>query len=398
MNFPGTVGLEGTVDFPGIVDALLAWYDRHARRLPWRDDPSPYHVLVSEFMLQQTQVATVIPYYERFIARFPTFAALAAASEDEVLRLWEGLGYYRRARNLWRLAQAVVSDYGGELPRDVAALRQLPGVGEYTAGAVASIAYGQAVPAVDGNGRRVLARWLHVTDPVDRVEGRRAIEAGAYALVRHVPPGRAGDFTQAVMELGALVCLPRAPRCDGCPVAGRCLAFQEGDAEALPVRQSRAAPPPEVDLAALLVVHDPSAVPKGAGGAGQEGPRVLLVRRPEDGLLGGMWALPTAEKGGVPLPLSEALDLFAEEGVTAAPFHQVVHTFSHRRWRLRGFAAVLTEEVDEHRWAVGLLTRMGWRADTDFRWAGGAERKALAVPRPFRRLLQRWEALERTPR
>lgn len=384
------------MDFAGIVHALLSWYDGHARRLPWRDVPSPYNVIVSEFMLQQTQVAAVIPYYERFIARFPDFAALAGASEDEVLRLWEGLGYYRRARNLWRLAQAVMTDYGGQLPHDVEQLRELPGVGEYTAGAVASIAYGQAVPAVDGNGRRVLARWLHVTDPVDRALGRRAVEEGARALVRRVPPGRAGDFTQAVMELGALVCTPRAPQCSACPVNHLCLAFRRGDAERLPVRHARPAPPPTVDVAALLVVQWAPRL----GGRDEEGggeARILLARRPEHGLLGGMWALPTAEEAGEPVPLEDAITLFAESGLAVSPFHQVTHTFTHRRWRLHAFAAALPGDVDGERWAQQLLGGLGWQSGASVCWAGEQERKNLAVPRPFRKLLQRWEEAEGRP-
>ena len=199
-------------DIPGFRRALLGHFDRSRRALPWRSERTPYRVMVSEFMLQQTRVETVIPYYERWLRRFPGWEALADAGEDEVLRAWTGLGYYRRARNLHRAARVVRERFGGELPKEPAALKRLPGVGEYTAGAVASIAFGRAVPAVDGNVRRVLCRILDVAAPT---AGRLREEAA-----RLVDPGRPGDFNEALMELGATVCTPRAPGCGGCPVRG----------------------------------------------------------------------------------------------------------------------------------------------------------------------------------
>jgi len=217
----------------GLARPLLAWYDRARRDLPWRRAPSPYKTLVSEFMLQQTVVATVVPYFERFVARFPDAAALAAATEDEVTAAWSGLGYYARARNLHRAARAVVERHGGALPRTEAELRELPGVGPYTAAAVASIAFGARTFALDGNGARVTARLWGVRDSIDRPATREALRARGLG---EVPAARAGDFNQAVMELGATICTPRAPRCDVCPLARRCRAHATGAAARLPVR------------------------------------------------------------------------------------------------------------------------------------------------------------------
>jgi A/G-specific adenine glycosylase len=248
--------------------ALLAHYDREARDLPWRRDDDPYRVLVSEIMLQQTRVETVLGYYDRWLDRFPTLDALADADEEEVLKAWEGLGYYRRARNLHRAAQVVREERAGEFPTGVADLRALPGVGEYTAGAVASIAFGEAVPAVDGNVRRVLARMYDVPSPT-----ARWLRETAAAWVDERRPG---DWNQALMELGATICTPRGPRCDRCPVARWCRALEAGTVADRPAPpKKRVVPTARIVLA---VVHD--------------GDRVLLERRPDDGLLGGLWAFP----------------------------------------------------------------------------------------------------------
>ena len=214
--------------------ALLAFYDRQRRDLPWRRLPSPYRTLVSELMLQQTVVATVIPYFERFVARFPDLAALAAASEAEVLALWSGLGYYARGRNLHRVAQVVMREHGGRLPEDEEALRALPGIGPYTAAAIAAIAFDVPTLALDGNVARVLARLFAEREPIDRPAVRESLRERGRALV---PRERAGDFAQALMELGATVCVPSSePRCRICPVAGRCRARRERIAAQLPAR------------------------------------------------------------------------------------------------------------------------------------------------------------------
>lgn len=248
-----------------ISDALVAWFERDARDLPWRRTGDPYAIWVSEIMLQQTQVQTVIPYYERFMARFPTIAALAEAPEEEVIRAWAGLGYYSRARNLQRGAREVLARYGGRVPEDPAALLALPGVGRYTAGAIASIAYNIPAPILDGNVIRVLCRLFALRGDPKRAPLVGQLWELAEAMI---PPGRAARFNPAMMELGATVCTPRAPACDRCPVAFACRARALGCPEAFP--ETAKAPPSEAVPMAAGVVWS------GTGEAG--GRRVLLCR------------------------------------------------------------------------------------------------------------------------
>jgi A/G-specific adenine glycosylase len=251
--------------------ALLEHYDRYQRRLPWRGETDPYRILVSEVMLQQTRVETVLGYYEPWLRRFPDLESLASADPDEIIEAWEGLGYYRRARNLHRAARLVRERPDGALPSTYAELKELPGLGEYTAGAVASIAFGEVVPAADGNVRRVLSRLFDEPDPKPAW-----LRDTAAALV---DPARPGDWNQALMELGATICTPRGPRCARCPVADRCRARAAGTQEERPAPAPRRAPRRAVF--AVAVVH--------------RGGRVLLERRPPDGLLGGMWSFPEVE-------------------------------------------------------------------------------------------------------
>lgn len=253
--------------------ALLGHYDRARRDLPWRGEADPYRILVSEVMLQQTRVETVTGRYGPWLERFPDLDSLAEANEDEVLKAWEGLGYYRRARNLHRTARLVRERPEGDLPSSYAELRDLPGLGDYTAGAVASIAFGEVVPAADGNVRRVLSRLFD--EPSPKPKWLRTTAAGLVDLKRP------GDWNQALMELGATVCTPRAPRCDECPVAGWCAALAAGTVHERPGRAERREP--RRAMFALAVLH--------ANG------RVLLERRPEGCLLGGMWAFPEVEVG-----------------------------------------------------------------------------------------------------
>ena len=198
-----------------LAECLLDWYGRNARHLPWREYPNPYNVWISEVMLQQTRVETVLPYFQRWMEHFPSITALAEAPLEEVLSIWEGLGYYSRARNLQRAAQIVVSEHGGQLPAEPAELRKLPGIGRYIAGAIASIAFGQDEPALDGNIRRVLARAFDVSAPARSPQGERRLWKLA---ADHLPTGRAGDYNQALMDLGATICTPRAPDCPRCPL------------------------------------------------------------------------------------------------------------------------------------------------------------------------------------
>ena len=272
--------------------------------------------MVSEFMLQQTRVETVGPYYGRWLGRFPDWSTLAAAPLDDVLLEWKGLGYYSRARNLHRTARVVRDRYGGELPADPAALRTLPGVGEYTAGAVASIAFGKPVPAVDGNVRRVLARLLDIAEPTPTRLRREA--------ARLLDPDRPGDHNEAMMELGATICTPRAPRCEACPVAAWCSALAAGTVAERPARPGRR-PVPRVDYATVVAI-DPAG-------------RVLLVRRPEKGLLAGMWEFPSVEVGHAPAstpadPTPAALHNLASLGLSGdsvARLPSVRHAFTHLR-------------------------------------------------------------------
>lgn len=293
----------------GLPRALLRWYAARRRDLPWRRTQDPYRVWVSEVMLQQTRAEVVVPYYRRFLRAFPTVDALAAARLEEVLRRWAGLGYYARARNLHRAAREIVRR--GAFPATSRELRELPGVGPYTAAAVASIAFGEDVVAVDGNVARVGLRLLGLRAAARDSRARRAVEAALRAVV---PRGRAGDFNQALMDLGATVCVPKRPRCEGCPVRSFCRAHQDGTAPSIPLANTRTPKPARRFMAAL--VRDPRG-------------RVLLVRRPPDGLWGGLWTLPYVEAPSWRAargPLSRLLGAHLRGGRAVLGFS---HAFTH---------------------------------------------------------------------
>lgn len=256
-----------------IAPELLAWYRQNKRNLPWRDHPDPYAVWVSEIMLQQTRVETVIPYFERWLAKFPDVATLAAAAEQEVLNLWEGLGYYSRARNLHKAAKVVVAEYGGKLPKLALSLQKLPGIGRYTAAAIASMSFGMDAAALDGNIRRVYARIFNVDEPPGSTEAEKIFWDLAEI---HLPHGDAGDYNQALMDLGATICTPRNPRCEVCPVQAHCEAYQLDVQEFRPVPKAKKEVPHHIQAAAVIL---------------QNG-RVLSAQRPGEGLLGGMWEFP----------------------------------------------------------------------------------------------------------
>jgi A/G-specific adenine glycosylase len=321
--------------------ALLAWYRRERRDLPWRRTRDPWAIWVSETMLQQTRVETVIPYYERFLARFPTLEALADAEADELMRHWAGLGYYSRARNLQAGARWVAREHGGRVPDRLEALLELPGVGRYTAGALASIAFDRPAPIVDGNVARVLARLLDLALDVASPAGKRRLWSEAEALVAGPTPG---DLNQALMELGALVCTPREPRCGACPLRRWCRGRAAGRAEALPVKAAKAAPREVEGVAALLL----------------RGARALAVRRPPRGLLGGLWELPGGELAAGEAPAAGIARVLRDRiGLAPAqstPIGVVTHGFTHRALRLHVFRAeapagrVRRRELDAHRW------------------------------------------------
>jgi A/G-specific adenine glycosylase len=305
------------------AERLLAWFARHARDLPWRRERTPYRVWVAEVMLQQTRSETVVPYYERFLTRFPTVQALAEAPLEAVLKVWEGLGYYARARHLHAAARQVVAAHGGQFPDTFGDLLALPGVGRYIGGAVASIAFGRDVVAVDGNTRRVLCRALDIREDVTRSAAQRELEALAMSLL---PPGRAGAFNEALMELGATVCTPRAPGCDRCPLRGVCLAYAQGDPEALPVRRPRQ-PIPHYDVAAAITAR--------ADG------RVLVAQRNASDMLGGLWEFPGGQReGGETLPECLAREMREELGVEVEVGELLVvvrHAYTHFRITLHAF-------------------------------------------------------------
>lgn len=300
--------------------ALLCWFRANARDLPWRRTRNPYRIWLSEIMLQQTRVEAVLPYYRRFLRALPTVRRLAGAREDTVLKLWEGLGYYSRARNLRAAAKIIIVEHKGRFPRSHEAILRLPGIGRYTAGAIASIAFGRQTAVVDGNVKRVLARLCAIEDPVDEAAVVERMWGLAEALV---PARHPGDWNQALMELGARICTPRGPQCPVCPVQGVCLARKQGRANVLPRRRPRK-PVPHYDIVAGVIERDG---------------RVLIGRRPAKGLLGGLWEFPGGKRE--PGETDEAAlsrEIHEELGLKVAveaPIATVEHAYSHFAITLR---------------------------------------------------------------
>jgi A/G-specific adenine glycosylase len=336
---------------------LLGWYDKERRRLPWRETRDPYAIWISEIMLQQTQVKTVVPYYLRFLERFPTVETLAGAPLGDVLKIWENLGYYTRVRNLHAAAGKIVEWHGGRIPDDREQLIRLPGIGRYTAGAILSIAFGRDVTAVDGNVRRVISRLFEITESVDDGETQERIEALVQTLVPKRDPGR---FNQALMELGAVRCMPKSPSCPACPLRDDCRAWERGLVHHLPVREKKKTVPHREVVAA--VIRD------GKG-------RMLIVQRPARGLLGSLWKFP----GGMLDPreaLEEGLkrivrdELSIEIGVGPL-LAAVKHAYTHFRITLTAFSCSLLE---------GSPTGPPWR------WAGAGESEALPFSSADRRI------------
>ena len=344
-----------------IAPALLDWFYANRRILPFREDPTPYHVWLSEIMLQQTRVSAALPYYERFLAALPDIPALAGCEEEKLHKLWEGLGYYSRVRNLQKAAKIVCAQYGGQLPADYNALLALPGIGEYTAGAIASISFGLPVPAVDGNVLRVFARLYNdprlVTDP----QVKREFTA---RVMEHQPPAKAGDYNQALMELGALVCLPNgAPLCEQCPLGTLCRARAAGTALSLPQKT-----PPKArritPVTVALVLN--------------EG-RVLLQQRPAKGLLAGLWEYPNAP-ADEPDFLNE-LGL-APQGLTLAAVGK--HIFTHIEWHLTALAGELSGDELPPGWVWAELSQLReiYALPNAFQFAAPAVERRLAKTEP----------------
>ncbi|MCF8081365.1 MAG: A/G-specific adenine glycosylase [Desulfobacterales bacterium] len=292
----------------------MSWYRKNRRQLPWRQTDDPYRIWISEVMLQQTRVETVVSYYERFLTAFPTVADLARTDQQKVLRVWEGLGYYARARNLHRAAGIVVDRFGGRLPDDPDDFRSLPGVGAYIAAAVLSIAFGKPFAVVDGNVKRVLARLLMIETPVNGPGAGSVFQAQAQRLLYRPDPGA---FNQALMELGALVCIPRSPACGRCPLAGFCAARQSDSVAAFPVRNKKM-PVPEYAIAVGVVYKNG---------------RVLITRRKPDGLLGGLWEFPGGKiRKGESAEAACQREISEEVGLTVTVEERIArvrHAYTH---------------------------------------------------------------------
>ena len=338
---------------------LLAWYDQHRRTLPFRGTKDPYRIWVSEIMLQQTRTETVGAYYERFLARFPDVFALAAAPEQEVLKAWEGLGYYSRARNLHKAAGIIVSEYKGAFPPDLEKLRALPGVGDYTAAAVASIAFDLPAPAMDGNLTRVLARVHGVRQDVGAPSVKRQLRKLGET---DMPAARCGDFNQALMDLGAMVCTPGTPGCDSCPLQTRCDAYAAGDADMLPIKAA-AAPPKELAVGIAVVTY---------------GARTLLLERKE-ALLKGLWVFPLTEEGDGPAEMEMRLKQLGVRARFKEALGHARHVFTHRVWNMTVYHYIAQEQT----------AREG-------RWASLAEMNALPLPTAIR-AAKSWAAGLLTP-
>ncbi len=308
-----------------IAEPLLKWYDKGRRILPWREDPQPYYVWLSEIMLQQTRVEAVKPYYDRFIQNVPDIQALAEMEEDKLVKLWEGLGYYNRVRNLQKAAKVIVKEHEGKMPSEYESLLELPGIGSYTAGAIASIAYGKAVPAVDGNVLRVLSRLRMDGEDILSKKTKTRVEKELRELI---PVNRPGDFNQALMELGAMVCLPNGePKCGECPWEALCQAHHMGKTAEFPKKKAKKAR--KIEEKTVLVIQDED--------------RAAFRRRPEKGLLAGMYEFPVLEGR---LAEGKVLEILGQMGLKVLrirPIGEAKHIFSHKEWHMVGYAIKVDE-------------------------------------------------------
>ena len=344
-----------------LLPALHGWFSRAARDLPWRRTSDPYAIWVSEVMLQQTQVAGVIPYFQRWMAAFPDVAALARADLEDVLKLWEGLGYYSRARNLHRAARALLQEHGGKVPSSPEAFRRLPGVGPYTVAAVMSLAFKEDLAVVDGNVRRVLCRLTALDEDPRRAPWPRALQDLASELL---PPGSAPIHNQAMMELGALVCTPRSPLCPDCPLRPPCQGRQRGKPEDYPVRAPRKKPPHHTVSIGLVFLQG----------------RVFIGQRPYDGLLGGLWEFPGGKvEPGEAVEAALARELMEEFGMRVkvmAELPRVRHAYSHFKVTLHPYVCAL----DAFKPVAG--------EGRPWRWIDPEDLEEVAMPRANRKVLE----------
>lgn len=341
-----------------IAETLLAWYDRHGRHdLPWKTGRDPYRIWLSEIMLQQTRVTTVLPYFRRFILAFPDLRALAAADRDQVLNLWTGLGYYARARNLHEAARRIVAEHDGRMPSEPDALEALPGIGPSTAGAIAAMAHDVRAPILDGNVRRVLTRLAGI----ERWPGERAVEKQLWALADALTPEeRVADYTQAIMDLGATVCTPRRPACELCPLATDCRARAEGLVDRIPAPRPKREQPERHTR--MLMIQDPDC-------------RVLLERRPPQGIWGGLWCFPQIDDDtDLETGLRELLQLPGDAEPAVAPWASFHHTFTHFRLHIRPVQVRLEHRAHNVR-------------DDDRDWFDPSSAPDVGLAAPVKRLL-----------
>ena len=331
-----------------LPERLLPWYVKNLRPLPWREDRDPYHIWLSEIMLQQTRVEAVKGYYARFLAELPTIQALSQCDDEKLHKLWEGLGYYSRVRNLKKAAQEIMERHGGVFPRSLDEILALPGIGDYTAGAIGSIAFNLPTPAVDGNVLRVAARLTNDPSPIDLPQTKRKVSAA----LREIYPENASDFTQALMELGATLCGPNwKPKCERCPCAALCLGYQKGTAEALPVKAPKK-PKRQEDRTVFIFSC---------------GDAYALCKRPDRGLLAGLWEFPNVTGK---LDLSQALSAAEQFGVRPRNLLRQTekkHIFTHIQWNLRGYYIEAAEESDRFSWFTAAQLRAQAALPTAFR-------------------------------
>lgn len=328
--------------------ALLLWYKQNARRLPWRQDTEPYHIWLSEIMLQQTRVEAVRTYYLRFLEQLPDIHALAAAPESRLLKLWEGLGYYNRARNLQKAARVIETQYGGRFPGRYEEIRALPGIGPYTAGAISSICFGLPCPAVDGNVLRIITRMTENDAPIDRMQTKTEIAA---QLEKVYPKNDCGQFTQALMELGATVCTPNSPKCTACPASSFCRAYKNGTVMQYPVKQPKKEKRLEERTVFLL----------------QCGDRYALTKRTESGLLAGLWQLPNMlGKMGVKQALDTAGGFGVQPVELCKQMHRV-HIFTHIKWQMTCYHILCAERSPDFVWATEQEIQTTYALPTAFR-------------------------------
>ncbi len=357
------------LDTDPLSGKLLAWFGLNRRGLPWREDRTPYRVWISEIMLQQTRVDTVIAYYQKWLEAFPTVADLAAAGEQDVLKRWEGLGYYSRARSLHRAARIVVRDYGGELPSDPDVLAKLPGIGPYTAGSISSIAFGNPVPAIDGNVRRVYSRLFDLSAPLRSKASEAELKRISERFLADPNVSAApGDFLEALMDLGATICAPAAPRCPICPLRDDCLAAARGTVRDRPVVEKKA-PAPTLTVTAAVIVD-------GDG-------RLLLTRRPKNGLLGGLWEFPGGKvEAGESLEDCIRREIREELGVDFSPrrpFGVYRHAYTHFKIILHAFVGTIPANAEAEPLSADALT-----------WAGPSELNAYPMGKVDRAIARNW--------